>query len=134
MAPFMRNTPYKGLLPHCVYRAGTCASYILVTQRVCGLIFGHNPLRSKGYFCLGSVSLDPEITGKTHPRLILAFIMSVGLWIRFPPLERKGQKIRGNYGRIYKKAYVHRVLKGPNPQYILFSSSDTLYTFSQQCR
>ena len=126
----MRNTANKGRLPQYVYRAGTCARYVLITQRVCGLIFSQNALRDISLWTRATWS--QKLLGKTHLRLILAFIKSVGLWIRFSPL-RKGQRIRGNFGRVYKQAYVHRVLKGSNPQYILFYSSNTLYTL-RQCR
>ena len=40
------------------------------------------PQHSKGYFCLGSGKLNPEVIRKTYPRLIQAFIKAVERKIR----------------------------------------------------
>jgi len=65
--------------------------------------------------------LEPEVTGKTHPRLILDINKTVG--IRFFFLERNVLKIKNHNAPVYKKVYLHRVFKDWKQLYTQFFSS-----------
>jgi hypothetical protein len=53
-----------------------CLIYSYSLEGLCPYIWSQH---TKGCFSLGSGKLDPDITRKTYPRLIMAFIKEVGL-------------------------------------------------------